>query len=82
MATGADGRSVALDGGDPGSGELGAQVLVVGAGEVGAQVFAGLAGGEIGTQQALDGFGAILGRGAVADLAGDGSILADGSADA
>jgi hypothetical protein len=66
--TGGASRSTA---GELGSGELGAEAVVVGAGEVGAQVFAGLARGEIGAQQALDGLGAVLGGGAVADLAGD-----------
>jgi len=61
---------------------LGAEAFVVGAAEVGAEVFAGVACGEVGAQQALDGFGAIFGGGAEADLAGDGGVLADGSADA
>ena len=58
------------------------RVVVVGAGEVGAEVFAGVAGGEVAAEQALDGVGAVFGGGAVADLAGEAGVLADGSADA
>ncbi len=37
---------------------------------------------KIGAQQAFNRFGAIFGRGTVADLAGDGGVLADGATDA
>ena len=50
--------------------------------EPGAQVFVGLAARQVVAQQALDGFGHERRGAAIADRAGDGSVLADRSAKA
>ena len=76
----ADGRGVAFDRVDDGSGELGAEGVIVGAVEVGAEVFAFGADGEIAIEKALDGVGD-FGRGyAVAERARGASVPADGAA--
>src|SRR6185437_6590551 len=81
-ATGTHGRGVALDGREPGAGELGADALVVVAGKVLAEVFAGLPVGEVGAEEFLDGFGAVFGGGAETDRTARSGIFADRAADA
>ncbi len=76
------GWGVALDGVDNSAVEVGAEGFVVGAGEPGAEVFVGVAVGEVAVEETGDGFGAVLGGGAEADLARDVGVLAYGSADA
>ncbi len=73
---------VAFYGVDDGSGELGAEGVVVGAGEVGAEVFAFGAGGEVAVEEAFDGGGAVFCGGTVAQRTGGAGVFAYGSADA
>jgi len=76
------GRSIAFDGDSGCSVEVGEERGVVGSREVGAEVFAGVTVGEVAAEETLDGFGAVVGGGAVAYLAGDASVFAYGAADA
>ena len=76
----ADGWGVALDGFDDGSGQLGAQGLVIGTIEVVTEVFTFGADGQVAGEEALDGVGNLGGSDAVAERTCGACIFADGAA--